>query len=440
MLRFFYLNNVRGFSDTLVPLSDVMFLVGENSTGKSSFLSLLNIVQNFAFWHHPDFDSDEHQLGTFHDLVSIPCTKDSTFDLGIAYSLNIQNQSQAIVLIGTFANGSGIPTLTRFSFSNSRGFATARATESGYSVRVHNEIQPLPGDKLSPEHVRQCIQLHNITGNTGFRKIDFPAEAPRAYALTTFIPATIEAEASSEPESPFSKKNRLFPQFLYTLSQPVWIAPIRTKPQRTYTGATRKYSHEGEHTPHAIKTYLQGSNGARFREYLTKMGKNGGLFDDVLIHEFGAEGNAPFELLVSLEDLRLPLCNVGYGVSQALPIIVEWITRPELTAFHVQQPEVHLHPRAQAAMGDLLFAMMATENKKFIIETHSDYLIDRFRLALRRTKDRGQNSAATLYFYRRDGKNCISCINIAADGSYDAEQPDEFRDFFIREELSLLGI
>lgn len=47
---------------------------------------------------------------------------------------------------------------------------------------------------------------------------------------------------------------------------------------------------------------------------------------------------------------------------------------------------VHLHPKAQAALGEVLFNLSILENKKFIIETHSDYMIDRFRISCRKSK------------------------------------------------------
>ena len=54
-MRYIYMNNFRGFSDTLIPLSQISFLVGENSTGKSSFLKLLYLLASPNFWFSPEF-------------------------------------------------------------------------------------------------------------------------------------------------------------------------------------------------------------------------------------------------------------------------------------------------------------------------------------------------------------------------------------------------
>ena len=81
------------------------------------------------------------------------------------------------------------------------------------------------------------------------------------------------------------------------------------------------------------------------------------------------------------------LVDVGYGVSQALPVITELLDHdadpPKL--FLLQQPEIHLHPKAQAALGSLL-CTVAGIGRQLIVETHSDYLLDRVRMDIRDNK------------------------------------------------------
>ncbi len=50
-----YIDNFRGFDDTYIPLKEVNFFVGENSTGKTSILSLINLLYDYSFWLRPDF-------------------------------------------------------------------------------------------------------------------------------------------------------------------------------------------------------------------------------------------------------------------------------------------------------------------------------------------------------------------------------------------------
>lgn len=56
MDKFIFLDNYRGFTDTLVPIKDVNFLVGENSTGKTSVLAILKLLSPPDFWLQNEFD------------------------------------------------------------------------------------------------------------------------------------------------------------------------------------------------------------------------------------------------------------------------------------------------------------------------------------------------------------------------------------------------
>lgn len=70
-MRYIYMNIFRGFSETLVPLKQTNFLVGENSTGKSSFLSLMSLVNQPTFWFNPIFTiRDDFGMSSFGDIVS----------------------------------------------------------------------------------------------------------------------------------------------------------------------------------------------------------------------------------------------------------------------------------------------------------------------------------------------------------------------------------
>lgn len=77
-------------------------------------------------------------------------------------------------------------------------------------------------------------------------------------------------------------------------------------------------------------------------------------------------------------DLKVDLCNTGFGNSQILPILVQGIMTPSNGMFIVEDPEVHMHPSVQAGMADFFIAM-ALEGKTVVVETHSDHIITRLR-------------------------------------------------------------
>lgn len=79
---------------------------------------------------------------------------------------------------------------------------------------------------------------------------------------------------------------------------------------------------------------------------------------------------------LAVGDLRVGLLDVGFGVSQVLPIIVETLRAEKGDLVILEQPEIHLHPRVQALLGDFLLAR-SRDGVRFLVESHSEYLIKR---------------------------------------------------------------
>ena len=103
----------------------------------------------------------------------------------------------------------------------------------------------------------------------------------------------------------------------------------------------------------------------------------------------------------SLHDLT----HVGVGVSQVLPILVMCLLADTDSTLVFEQPELHLHPKVQTLLGDF-FLSMALCNKQCIIETHSEYLIDRLRFRIAAaTPEKELNSQAKIYFVEKPAES-----------------------------------
>ena len=105
--------------------------------------------------------------------------------------------------------------------------------------------------------------------------------------------------------------------------------------------------------------------------------------------------------------------------------------------FSIQQPEVHLHPRAQAAFGEFIYTNHTEFKNKFIIETHSDFTINRFRYCLYENKNEKIKSQV-VFFERCDTGTKLTFLNLNNKGQYPEDIPDSFGSFFIDEELKML--
>ena len=144
---------------------------------------------------------------------------------------------------------------------------------------------------------------------------------------------------------------------------------------------------QGEYIP----TYLYevqsegGETWQQLKERLEDYGARSGLFHELNTQSKDALMGDPFQVHVkhTSEGPWRNLMDMGYGVNQVLPLITE-LSRPDaLPMSLVQQPEVHLHPMAQAALGTL-FCQMAKREHQLVVETHSDHLINRVRMDVRR--------------------------------------------------------
>lgn len=107
----------------------------------------------------------------------------------------------------------------------------------------------------------------------------------------------------------------------------------------------------------------------------------------------------------------LPLASVGIGVSQVLPLLVMGLVSPSSTLLLIEQPELHLHPRVQARLGDFFLGLAACQ-KHCLIETHGENLINQLRYHIVRSGGQEQSNCA-IYFVQQDEQGATTFVPIA---------------------------
>lgn len=126
------------------------------------------------------------------------------------------------------------------------------------------------------------------------------------------------------------------------------------------------------------------------------------------------------------------LSDVGFGISQLLPFIVQSLAGGE-QIIAIEQPEVHVHPRLQGDIGELLLeSITVSANKQFLIETHSENLILRIQ-KLVRSKRLGANQVAVLFVSRTTDGAQISRLRLDENGDFIDDWPGGFFPERIRE-------
>ncbi|MDR0331529.1 MAG: AAA family ATPase [Chitinispirillales bacterium] len=407
-----YLDNFRGFSEQLIDIRNVNFLVGENSSGKSSVLMVLNSISSPRFWFNLDFHSGDDQVYSFEDLVSAEARDKSHFQIGY-----ICDDSNGTSFLFKFTNFNGSPIISSGIIGIKGGICTFYCKEKQVKFKI------VKNRKMS----FNMLELLSENDIDMLETMHMPAFANGISAPALWLSFCESVNCD--------KKDR----FLGRLpTKPITpIAPIRSKPRKTYDEAGIVKNPEGDHIPYAIRQILKAN--IDFSENINMFGNQSGLFKRINIKDYDSlSSDAPFRMNFVLNKKPINIVNIGYGVSQVLPILYALYTQGN-NVIAIQQPEVHLHPKAQAALGDAFFDLSIMEKgKKLIVETHSDYIIDRFKQKQR--KSRQKASVHVLFFLRKNGINKVFTINIDKNGNYDANQPPEFREFFIKEELENLGL
>ena len=102
----------------------------------------------------------------------------------------------------------------------------------------------------------------------------------------------------------------------------------------------------------------------------------------------------------SSSGVKVDISDVGFGVSQILPILIEGLRMGDGQTLLLEQPEIHLHPKLQMQLTDFFIAM-SLNDKNTIIETHSEHIIN--RLVRRSLEDDDIREKINIYFINSEG-------------------------------------
>jgi len=224
--------------------------------------------------------------------------------------------------------------------------------------------------------------------------------------------------------------------FRYLFKRTYYLGPLRAQPKREYRWSGEGSTSIGVFGEYTIEALL--TENRKFADYtqdsLSSINiwlKRLGIADRLNI----------YPLIPSLYEVRIHtdqtenyanLVDVGFGVSQVLPIVTLAYLAPPESIIILEQPELHLHPKVQAELADLFLEVAQTRNIQFIIESHSEHLLARLQ---RRLAERsGVNEHLTendvrLYFCQREGsESTLQPLQLDQYGQIQNWPPDFFGD------------
>jgi predicted ATPase len=214
------------------------------------------------------------------------------------------------------------------------------------------------------------------------------------------------------------------------------LGPFRTPPARRYTFSGLGAADTGISGERAIDLLIMERLLNKSRSGLHKgvsfWLKKLGLASSVEVKDLAKKSNIyELEIRGAGQARAANFADVGYGISQVLPVIVQAFLVPRGGTYIVQQPELHLHPDAQAGLADF-FIYLASQGVHSIIETHSEYLLLRIRRRLAegmrpcRIGLRGESDSAI----KEWGKESVAVVYVSEKGKRSTLLPLEIGDAF----------
>lgn len=416
------MESVRCFREqTVLPIRPLTLLVGENSTGKTTALALIRAARELVYRAAtPDFNREPFELGAYDNIAAWHGGRGKRrpmFSVGWSGTIG----GRTLATRSEFRSDSGHPQLQRWSFQQGEDLAIT------VSRNPRRDGEPLWEGKIGG------VELDFRSGAAGVRAS--PGRSDLSYG-PPLLEADLLLRSSTAPRSATSSRLLHAYRSLEAASLHRGVrsaAPVRSRPRRTYDPRLQQPDPEGAHVPMTLASFTleADTEWAPLAEALKEVGRETGLFRSVAIKRLGSKagGSEPFHLLIDVGARSFNIVDVGYGVSQALPVIVEALLAPQGTTFLLQQPEVHLHPRAQAGMGTFLARSCQARKHTYVVETHSDYLVDRVRLEVRRGT-LAPGDVALLYFSRDKLLAKIEEVQLDERGRV-IRSPEGYRGFFL---------
>jgi predicted ATPase len=450
------LGNFRGFKNAKrIPLAPLTFLVGPNSSGKSSiFDALLLLTQSEVLltdepplvptWIGPLVD-----LGSFEDAV-FDHKSSLTIRLALEFSLG------STIARGTGLSSSRTPMTFEFDIRSSKNdpvgnFRSISIVDNASAEFVRMIFEPGSTPKLNQEFLGRT---HHINLDQQLYGIGYPFAD---------VAAKIDRIIDTRRQSPKSKRGRLkttawrriasymrssdyFGSFIEGTQR---VSSGRTAPRRWFSTTTPE-----ELLPNSARRIFNGvyptmvesdrrtqvtsysrDTPANRRAELNKVLKKLRIASSI-----SASHLSPYHSAIDVKDsvtkITSNIIDVGYGASQVIPVIAACLTNSRGPLF-VEQPEIHLHPQAQGIVAELL--CNTSLRRQVLIETHSEHMINRARLQIAKGQLDHKN-VVIVYVDRDDRGSRVATIPLTENGDFAADWPGGFFDERYEDTMALLQL
>jgi predicted ATPase len=360
-IRGLTLKHFRAFADSeVIPMRPLTLIFGKNNSGKSTILhSLLLLKQTIELPEYGPRLNTHGRLaesGSFNDLVHMH--RGTNFEWHL--EITTKDGHSAWISMGFVRDEKG--QLARISYLQVQHpsidvleFKRGPGAGGPYELRIGNV--PLGGQE----------------------KANFQFSAARFFPLIGEEPPKVGA-----PNRRRAQARAVAAEVLDTLETMLrnlrTVGAFRMPPQSRYEYFGKANQQADPTGEYVVQALIQDASRSRKGELIGAVNRWLSQVGHVKLLPIRKISSTLFELRLKDTDSGrwANYAHVGYGIGQALPVLVEGLRTPEAGLFLVQEPEIHLHPDAQLAMADFLVDL-ALAGRQVIVETHSEAILLRAR-------------------------------------------------------------
>ena len=401
MITRLQIENFKSWRRVDLPFGKITAFFGANSSGKTSILQLLLLLRQTVEAPDPSlplFLGDRKSLvdlGTFYDLIhrhnlqeTLRWQLEWAVEPRTLFGISGIKQIEQSAEIGWEANGQvGRMVVHSMGYRFGEHRILYRREKGSYT------IQSEPPDVLKRSPGRPPVHKEPI------KCYGFPESVRVAFQ-------------NAEPLFELAHELTQLCRCIY------YLGPLREYPQRQYLWSGAEPSDVGARGENTIAALLasrqQGKTIPRKkrRSQTVEEAVAEQLKKLQIVHSFDVrtvlEGSRLYEVKVRLnrQSAEVSLADVGFGVSQALPVITLCYFVPKGSIVILEQPEIHLHPAVQAGLADTLIDAVQRNDIQIILESHSEHLLT--RLQRRIAEEKLSHSDVKLYFCHFNGQESVA--------------------------------
>ena len=406
MLKALNIKNFKAWQKLRMPLGRITGIFGTNSSGKSSVLHFLLLLKQTKNATDRGLVLD---FGGPGELVNMGGYRDVVIggdgDPDIEWTLNWRLSDELRIRDPSGRRTALLMKGKNLGTSCCIGLRGANLATRSVKYRFANTEFVVESRVERPSEF--VLQSH------GTHKINFIRNQGRKWAL----PGPVKTHLFPDQAQTYFQNTGFLSQFEAEyealMDRVFYLGPLREYPQREYrwSGASPvDVGPRGEHSMDAILAATARNERLNlmprwrlktFQEMIAYWLKELGLIHSFEIREI-AEGSNLYHARVraNVSSPETMLTDVGFGVSQVLPVLVLLYYVPEGSIVLMEQPEIHLHPSVQSGLADVMLAVARRRDIQVIVESHSEHLLRRFRR--RAAEGETDSSDLRLYFVSND--------------------------------------